>query len=48
MQVHQRTGDLLDQDWDVEMNPTASFNDIIARELETAGVTPRPLSSKIP
>ena len=31
-----------------EMNPTASFNDIIARELETAGVTPRPLSSKSP
>lgn len=26
-----------------EMNPTASFNDIVARELRAAGVVPHPI-----
>ena len=26
-----------------EMNPTASFNDIVAREMRAAGVVPKPL-----
>ncbi|MFP5392579.1 MAG: ParD-like family protein [Gammaproteobacteria bacterium] len=26
-----------------EMNPTASFNEIVAREMRAAGVTPQPM-----
>lgn len=31
-----------------EMNPTASFNDLVTRELKSVGVSPKPLSSRSP
>lgn len=31
-----------------EMNPTVSFNDLVTRELKTAGVSPRALAPRSP
>jgi len=31
-----------------EMNPTASFNDLVTRELKAAGVSPKPLAPRAP
>jgi plasmid stability protein len=31
-----------------EMNPTLSFNEIVARELKAAGVAPQPLRARSP